>query len=77
MGMFDTLHAKCPNCGIFNEEQTKSGDRIFADIYADDVDSLQEAALFEGQVFACKCGTNYEVVNETKPRLVTRIVDTF
>lgn len=74
MGVFDTLYADCPECGTMNSEQTKGGDCILKDIHASSVDSDFEAALFSGETFHCEnCGTKYEVVNETRPKLVTRV----
>lgn len=73
MGMFDTLHAACPECGSFNSEQTKGGDCILKDIYACSSNSIQDAALFDGEEFTCEeCGTKYETLVEGRPTVVIK-----
>jgi len=73
MGMFDTLHAACPECGTLNSEQTKGGDCMLRDIYVRSNNSLQDAALFDGETFKCEeCGTRYETVVEDRPTVVIK-----
>ena len=55
MGMFDTLHFNCPDCGRHIEEQTKAGECMLLDIPADAV-PLEVAGSVEGDVVYCeKC----------------------
>jgi hypothetical protein len=69
MGMFDTLHAPCPDCGGVNETQTKGGECILRDIHSDTA-KFSEMGLFSDEVFYCEdCRISYEVVPVNTPKL--------
>ena len=56
MGMFDSVIAKCPDCGGRVEFQSKAGDCSLAEYTPDNV-PLKIMADIDGEVSSCqKCG---------------------
>ncbi len=66
MGMFDSVWVKCPNCGIYNEFQSKSGECILANYNLDECpdDVLEDVNRHSPCV--CDCGVSYSVDIKTK-----------
>lgn len=73
MGMFDSVHVKCPHCGEFVEFQSKAGDCILRDYQPDDVPS--DIALdVDGKVSECQnCKELVKIVIDTIPVLTVRM----
>jgi uncharacterized Zn finger protein len=71
MGMFDTVHIRCPECGTDVEFQSKAGDCTLADYYPlqDETPAVIITDL-AGRSSPCeKCGTIITLELVTKPTL--------
>ena len=59
MGMFDTVHAQCPNCGHSITTQSKAGLCLLNDYSTNSVPP-EVAADVEGEALYCEgCDTSY------------------
>ena len=69
MGMYDTVHAKCPECGTESGFQSKGGPCLLEDY---DFDEAPPRVILgaTGWVNTCiNCGTKYEITVEVIPRI--------
>jgi hypothetical protein len=84
MGMFDTVHYRCPSCGKYREEQTKLGECCLAD-YSMPEDGVHrpipETLLLElakqqaEKPLQCwGCGRKYRIVIIPEPTAVLQTV---
>lgn len=70
MGMFDTVHFNCPNCGHDIEQQTKAGDRELKHFNQYEV-PINIALRFNGTVIYCEnCGGVYKLKMAELPSTV-------
>jgi hypothetical protein len=70
MGMFDTVHAKCPRCLSENSEQIKHGQCIMLNYYVEDGKAVdRDTAYFveKTTVFCDICKKEYLVDIEYLP----------
>lgn len=66
MGMFDTIIANCPNCGLESEFQSKSGDCSlkYYKLYTCPEDVLLDANRHSPN--ECNCGALFEIDIENR-----------
>lgn len=55
MGMYDSVYARCDNCGTSLEFQSKAGDCILSQYTSDDV-PIEIALDISGEEQQCDCG---------------------
>lgn len=61
MGMFDTVHVRCPRCGRENSQQTKSGPCLLNDYRLEDAPQEVLGGIAR-ETFACEdCSIAYRV----------------
>lgn len=65
MGMFDTLHMQCPNCGQRTSEQTKGGECQLLDLELDEQPMATEGIV--DQPFNCEKCEKLIVVKRWQP----------
>lgn len=71
MGMFDSVHVRCPKCGTFLEFQSKAGPCVLKD-YALDSAPVEVLADIEHDSQWCdKCKHSVGIELKTEARLVT------
>ena len=72
MGMFDSVHARCPRCNGPVEFQTKSGDCNLDEVRMNVVGTIPIAwwAGLEGQKTPCKCGVMLELFSVTGMKMM-------
>ncbi len=69
MGMFDTLHFNCPDCGKQFEEQTKAGECLLRNFHQNSVPTLV-AAQVVGDLICCPhCSVRF-VIGTSLPERV-------
>lgn len=69
MGMFDSVVARCPNCGTEVEFQSKVGHCTLTR-YTPATTPLQISADIDGQTQDCACGYTLTARLVTRPHLV-------
>lgn len=73
MGLFDTVHFRCPSCNTAHEIQSKAGECILQDFEANEVPS-KIAADLDGERVSCKsCLAEISLRLEYRPRLIVSI----
>lgn len=62
MGMFDSVNVPCPECGVRQEAQSKSGERLLATYEIEDCPADVLADVNRHAPFVCEvCGTVFRV----------------
>ena len=61
MGCFDSVWVKCPNCGIENDVQSKSGECLQENYDLDNCPDDVLANVNRHSPCHCECGVMYEV----------------
>ena len=73
MGCYNSILAKCKECGKTIEFQTKSGSCCQSEFNINDA-PLQELQGVEGDLLTCECGTNNKIVVREKIMHKARII---
>lgn len=70
--MFDSVWARCPNCGEENEFQSKSGECILGNYDLEDCPADVLADVNRHSPVKCDCGCEYEIdiMNRTPIRKI-------
>jgi len=66
MGMYDSVFIPCPNCGEYNEFQSKGGDCFLETFYLENCPQDVLSDVNRHSPCICECGTKYEVDIENK-----------
>lgn len=61
MGLYDSIYAKCPNCGEEIEFQTKSGDCLMGSYTIENCPDIALANANRHAPIECDCGLIHEV----------------
>lgn len=70
MGMFDSVWVKCPECGIENEFQSKSGECALENYTLEDCPDDVLADVNRHAPCQCKCGAFYEVDIKSRKAII-------
>lgn len=74
MGMFDTVHFKCPKCETMIEEQTKAGACDLKD-YKQGAVPPAIAACLDGDILTCLgCSTDWRIVSSVSKYVPLQLV---
>lgn len=74
MGMFDTVHATCPNCSSEMDEQTKYGPCLLNDYHVEDMMDKEDAMMVDGMHIRCaNCNSSFRIEVDVPDRLPVRL----
>ncbi len=72
MGMYDTVHFRCPRCDNIIAEQTKAGDCVLRDIDSDEVPAEIAVTMIGDEVECDNCHKRW-TITDCQPKKTVRL----